>query len=61
MEKRNTKPLILNKESGGSCGDICVRRECPQDGGVEDVDVAQQLIKMNLPRRLAKREAIHRQ
>ena len=24
MEKRNTKPLILNKESGGSCGDICV-------------------------------------
>ena len=37
-----------------------VRRECPQDGGVDNVDIARQMIEMKLPRRLAKHEAIHR-
>ena len=40
---------------------LVVRRECPQEGGVENVDVAPQQFEMNLPRRLAKREAIHMQ
>ena len=37
-----------------------VSGQCPHDSGVEIKNVASQLIEMNLPRRLATRQAIHR-